>query len=181
MNTYTEYFQKSKVFLYPLLDIKKNESYVPLEAYISWDGLFTTDDYKFIIIYSCPRHLKFKLFEDKILKKNKLYYKSFIINATRHGCIFDLSEYEYDYNMFCAGKYSKFSQETKNKIIDYFGNVGQISEYIKSFLKPDEYHKLYANELGVNITTIEEVYEICSVPDLNKETLKEKIPDDLLQ
>lgn len=179
MSTYTEYFQKSKVFLYPLLDIEKKESFVPIETYISWDKLFSTDNYKFICIYNCPKNIQYKQFEDRIIKKNKLYESSFIINSKKHGCIFNMEDYKNDYNMFIEGRYSKFSKKTKNKILKYFGNVGQISEYIQSFLKPDAYHKLYADELGVQIKTIEEVYEICSVPDLNKETCREKIPDNL--
>ena len=34
---YTDYFQKSKVFLYPLLGIKKGIRFVPIETYIKWD------------------------------------------------------------------------------------------------------------------------------------------------
>ena len=43
---YTEYFQKSKVFLYPLLNLKKGLDFVPIETYISWDGVYETSDYK---------------------------------------------------------------------------------------------------------------------------------------
>ena len=34
---YSDYFQKSKVFLYPLLNIKKGVRFVPLETYTTWD------------------------------------------------------------------------------------------------------------------------------------------------
>jgi len=33
---YKSYFQKSKVFLYPLLGIRKGVRFVPIETYISW-------------------------------------------------------------------------------------------------------------------------------------------------
>ena len=35
---YKSYFQKSKVFLYPLLGIKKGIRFVPIETYIKWDN-----------------------------------------------------------------------------------------------------------------------------------------------
>ena len=48
---YMQYFQKSKIFLYPLLDIRKGEEFVPVETYIYWDGLYDESDYKYICIY----------------------------------------------------------------------------------------------------------------------------------
>ena len=48
---YTDYFQKSKVFLYPLLKLKKGLDFVPVETYVSWDGVYETSDYKFICVY----------------------------------------------------------------------------------------------------------------------------------
>ena len=45
---YAEYFQKSKVFLYPLLEIKKGVRYVPIETYIAWEGVCELKDEKFI-------------------------------------------------------------------------------------------------------------------------------------
>jgi hypothetical protein len=54
-----------------------------------------------------------------------------------------------------------------------------VSEYIESFLNPPEYHDVYAKSLNVSIDLIREVYEICSKPDIFKETLFEKIPEEL--
>jgi len=39
------------------------------------------------------------------------------------------------------------------------------------FLSPNSAHKLYAEALDVSIKQIQEVFEVCSIPDLEKETL----------
>ena len=49
-----------------------------------------------------------------------------------------------------------------------------ISEYINAFLSPDGYHDQYAKFLNINIAVIEKVYELCTPPDLDKETLINK-------
>jgi len=79
--------------------------------------------------------------------------------------------------MFKLGKYSKFSIKTKTLISKFFGSVGTISEYIQSYINPEEYHDLYASHLGVKVDTIEKVYELCSKPDLNKECLQIELPE----
>ena len=45
--------------------------------------------------------------------------------------------------------------------------------YITSFLSPDDAHENYANALGVDVESIQDVYEVCSIPDLDKETFHE--------
>jgi hypothetical protein len=85
--------------------------------------------------------------------------------------IFDFTQYKSDFKRFLDGKYSKFSLDTKVTILDFFGNKGNISEYISLFLSPDSAHQLYAEALDVPLKQIEEVFEVCSIPDLEKETL----------
>ena len=61
--------------------------------------------------------------------------------------------------------------------MDFFGDVGIISEYIESYIYPEYYHEDYANELGVKLQDIQKVNELCSKPDLKKETLKLKMKE----
>lgn len=176
IGTYTQYFQKSKVFLYPLLQIKKGEDFVPVETYILWEGLYDESKFKYICIYRTEKTMEYKLFEDRVLKNHRLLECSVSLSNKKHLYVFDYSSYKHDFEMFINGKYSKFSLATKNKILKYFGKVGKISDYIKSFLNPEEYHEIYAEALMVDIQDIRSVYEVCSIPDIDKETLKEKIP-----
>jgi len=175
---YTEYFQKSKVFLYPLIGLKKGLEYVPADTYICWDKLFDTKDYKLICVYETEKTVDFKNFELKHLKNHSLldFYHDF---GNKQVYVFDMRPYKHDYMMFTEGHYSKISIGGKNKILQYFGNKGKASDYIESFLNPSGFHEVYAESLGVNIDLIKEVYEVCSKPDIVKETLCEKIPEDL--
>ena len=74
---YTDYFQKSKVFLYPLLNIKKGIRFVPLETYLSWDGLFSIKQNKFFCLYKVPEgneeEKMFEVFKHLHLKNNEFF------------------------------------------------------------------------------------------------------------
>ena len=48
---YAKYFQKSKMFLYPLLGIKKGVDIVPSETYITWGNSIKPEDMKLICLY----------------------------------------------------------------------------------------------------------------------------------
>jgi len=175
---YTNYFQKSKVFLYPLLGIKKGAEFIPAETYICWNDLFGVNDKKYILIYNEERTTAYLTFELNQIKRNPFYYDSYHIED-KNIYIFDMSNKLHDFEMFLHGFYSKFSVEAKNKILNYFGNVGRISDYIRSFLSPEKYHQDYAKALNVELKLIEEVYELCTPPNIEKETLMEKIPVEL--
>ena len=174
-SVYTQYFQKSKVFLYPLLKLKRGISHVPIETYICWDGVYTIDDFKFLCVYHCERDDKFQKFESNHLINHKMLENVIELSDDKRIYIFNLYDYKYDYRRFIEGKYSKFSLGTKNLILNFFGSIGNISEYINSFLDPAPYHEDYAEALQVSVESIQDVYEVCSIPDLKKETLKTEI------
>ncbi len=48
---YKEYFQKSKIFMYPLLGIGRGSGVVPEQTYLSWEGYVTPEDTKLIAVY----------------------------------------------------------------------------------------------------------------------------------
>jgi len=169
---YAEYFQKSKVFLYPLLQIRKGVQYVPIETYLSWDDKYHIKDCKFICLYSAKDDEKFKRFEQVYLTKNKLFEEYYKPEEDLHLYVYDYSKFKHDLDMFILGKYSKFTLKTKEKISNFFGDVGTIADYIQSYINPEGFHELYAEHLGVPLNTIEQVYELCSKPDLDKENLK---------
>lgn len=173
---YTKYFQKSKLFLYPLLGLKNGIEYVPANTYFCLENHYGPNDYKLICVYETEKTVGFKNFEIKFLKSHSML-DSFYNLKDKQVYIFDLKTYKYDYMMFIEGKYSKLSIGTKNKILNYFSSNGKTSSYIESFLNPAEYHDIYAKKLDVNVSIIKEVYEVCSKPDLIKETLIEKIPE----
>lgn len=179
---YTEYFQKSKVFLYPLLRIKKNVPYTPAETYICWDGVYDVTDLKFLCVYNTEMNEKFRIFEAG-LKRNVLFDEYHKLSDDTHLYIFDFSPFKRDFDSFIQGKYSKLSSISKDVIQEFFGNNGKIASYVTAFLFPDIYHSEYAKELNVSVSVIESVYELCNKPDITKETLYEKLSEvvDLLK
>ena len=176
---YTQYFQKSKVFLYPLLKLKKGIDFVPEQTYIAWDGLYQPSDYKFLCLYNAKKNDKFLKFEATFIEPHPALEACFSLSEDQHLYVFDMKDFKYDYKMFIRGRYSRFSIKVKDLIEEFFGKVGNISQYITSFLNPEEYHEQYAEALDINIKVISDVYELCSPPDLDKETISVEVPDQI--
>jgi hypothetical protein len=171
MGVYTQYFQKSKVFLYPLLDIKKGATYVPRQTYIAWEDMYSIEDTMFLCIYQTPMNERFQRFIDRFILSHELFDKYIQLEDKKHLFIFNLKSRKFDFDNFIEGKYSKISLDSKIKILDFFGSNDKVEDYIHSFLSPKDHHEEYAEYLGVDIESIKEVYELCTPPDIEKETL----------
>ena len=181
--TYKSYFQKSKVFLYPLLGIKKGVRFVPIETYIEWNHSIVPEN-MLVCAYAIKqntndqeeikRKKEFDAFSKQYLEKNELYHSKHHTNNLEL-IVFDLSFFKNDLKKFKEGKYSEFSLITKRIIMEFFGNKGTISEYMESYLYPEKYYDIYSNILNIPISTLEEVKELCDKPDLNKEDFKKSI------
>ena len=176
---YTDYFQKSKVFLYPLLGIKKGIRFVPIETYLSWEGLFGIDKNKFFCLYRVPEgdeeYKMFEVFKQLHLKTNEHFEDWFPLKKHSWGddqlllCQFDFDIYKKDLKRFKKGKYSQFSEYIKKRILDFFGDVGTITEYVESYLYPEYFYDIYSELLNVPVNVFKEVGELCDKPNLHKE------------
>lgn len=171
MGVYTQYFQKSKVFLYPLLDIKKGATYVPRQTYIAWEDMYSIEDTMFLCVYQTPMNERFQRFIDRFILSHELFHKYIQLEDKKHLFIFNLKSRKFDFDNFIEGKYSKISLDSKIKILDFFGSNDKVEDYIHSFLSPKDHHEEYAEYLSVDIESIKEVYELCTPPDIEKETL----------
>jgi hypothetical protein len=60
---YRKYFQKSKIFLYPLLDIKRGVSVIPEETYLAWGKSYSPEDMKLVCVYKTRHDIEYKQFE----------------------------------------------------------------------------------------------------------------------
>jgi hypothetical protein len=174
---YKEYFQKSKVFLYPLLGIKKGVRFVPVQTYISWNDIYPKDKNKLLCFYTVDKKWvkEFDMFAELFLSTNVLFEEKHEIDKLNFLYIFDLQPFVRDINKFKKGKYSKFSKKTKEMIMGFFGETGTISEYIESYLYPEFYYEDYSEILNVNINDLMNVGELCSKPDLEKEDFKKDL------
>ena len=181
---YKSYFQKSKVFLYPLLGIKKGIRFVPAETYITWKHDLIDSENVLICAYQISKVTKneeevrtkqeFNIFVKQHLETNKFYH-------SRHDTddleiiVFNLDYFKHDIRMFKAGKYSKFSGLTKDIILDFFGDIGTISKYMESYLFPEKYYDVYSDILNVPVSLLIETVELCDKPDLDKEDFKKQV------
>jgi hypothetical protein len=176
---YSDYFQKSKVFLYPLLEIKKGIRFVPVQTYISWNDIYPNNKNKFLCLYSIDKkdeiiNKQFEVFKKFHLEEHKLFEEHHIIDEL-DLFVFDFSMFRKDLEKFKKGKYSKFSTKTKEVILNFFGKVGTISEYIESYLYPEYYYETYSEILNISVNDLEQVEELCDKPNLLQEEFEKEL------
>ena len=181
---YKSYFQKSKVFLYPLLNIPKGINFVPTQTHISYLNSvvnYHKETYKFFCLYHIPCEVEnkeefdeWRLFKQAFIDPHNLYEEEFWIDSRLRLYMFDFSNFKKDINMFIKGKYSKFSKYSKDIIVDFFGDTGNISKYVNSYLYPKDYYEIYAELLNVPVELLEQTGELCDIPDMEKENFDKK-------
>lgn len=175
-SVYKKYFQKSKVFLYPLLGIKRGVSVVPVETYISWHGYYNSEDMKLICVYDVRTDDEYITFEKNILLGHTRLSDYVKVNS-QAVFTFDFSDLEDDWFHFIDGKYSKISMNLKQKILSFFDKYSGNYAYMHSYLIPEKYFSNYAELLDVEPEMLIKVGELCSKPDQAKEILVMDIAD----
>lgn len=169
---YNKYFQKSKIFLYPLLGIKRGTSVVPNETYICWkNNEITSEDMKLVAVYTVRDDKMYKDFVKNVLLKNSRVIDQWVIDKETVVFTFDFCDLEDDWFHFVNGKYSKLSIDVKKKINSFFDKNSGNALYINSYLYPKNHYNNYAKILGVDPEVLKSVGELCDKPDLDKETL----------
>ena len=171
------YVQKSRMFLYPLLGIRRGVSVTPIQTYMSWKNVYDIIDNKLIVVYHLRDDEDFKKFEEKVLLGNKLFDNFFELEDGTGAYVFDLSSYKRELKCIINGKYSKLPDEYKRRVLSFFRNHHRHHASISSYLNPHMYYDDYAELLNISKDILLEVGELCSLPDLNSETLsvKEKV------
>jgi hypothetical protein len=168
---YREYFQKSKIFLYPLLEIKKGSCAVPEQTFVSWDSHIKSEDTKLVTVYPNRTDLLYKNFEKNILLKHPRICDYVQLNDEQILITFDFADLSEDWDHFINGKYSMIDIKTKRKILNFFDKTSGNYVYMESYLFPEKYFNLYANLLNTSEDFLKSVGELCSKPDLEKENL----------
>jgi hypothetical protein len=172
---YKDYFQKSRIFLYPILEIKRGVSVTPIETHVSWTDNYSKSDMKLICLYHLRTDPEFLQFEKEKLFNNKHFHSFKQVEDNRGVYVFDFSTYEKDWNKILEGKYSELSHAYKKKIENFYGKRDANYAYIESFLYPEKYYSMYAEMLKVKEELLREVKELCSEFDLDKENLTASI------
>jgi len=173
---YTKYFQKSRSFLFPALDIKRTSKFSPSGTYVALNGLIQPEDIKLICAYKEDSSEEFKNFEEQMLLSNPLF--SQILHISHYNLyVFDFQTYADDWFSFMLGKYSKLSNVLKRAIKVYYGENSSEYKYIETFLYPEKYFDIYARLLDVEPRTLKMIGELCDPCDLEKESLKIPLKD----
>lgn len=172
---YIDYIQKSRIFLYPALDIKRGSSVTPIETFMSWSNYYNVEDSRLICLYHIRDDNEFKIFEKVKLLGNP-YFESFEFTEDNKGIyVFNLESIADDYSKVVSGNYSKLSGMHKRKIIEFFSQSKKHVEYIESYLYPEKYIDAYAAILASNDfnqikKSLLEVGELCEKPDFMRRT-----------
>jgi hypothetical protein len=167
---YKKYFQKSKIFMYPLLGFERG-NVVPEEVYFSISNKYNTEDRKLVLVYDPKMDLKYETFKEDKLVNHKLLHESFEDQKGNEIFVFDMSGFAYDWDLFLAGKYSQMSLKVRNEILNFFEKKSANYTYLQSFLFPEKWFKRYAEILDVSEDLLKEVGELCDIPNLEKEQL----------
>ena len=174
---YKKYFQKSKVFLYPLLEIKKGTNIIPSETYLSWNDQINPDDAKLVCLYPIVSTSEYVDFEKNILLKHTRLNDLIKVDNETLVVIFDFSDLSDDWNHFVNGRYSKINDKIKRKILNFFEKNSGNYMYVEGYLFPELHFEDYAKLLDVSVELLQNVGELCSKPDLDKEKLLIKVAD----
>lgn len=169
---YRDYIQKSRLFLYPLLEIKRGVSVTPIQTYMSWRDKYCYTDSKLICQYHLRDDDDFKLFEKVKLLGNPLFHAFHLLEDGTGAYVFDFAKQQDEFWKVTTGKYSTLDIKNKRKILSFFKSHSAHYAYIESYLEPKKYFPMYSEILNVKVKTLREVGELCSIPDLEKENLE---------
>lgn len=167
---HSDYIQKSLLFLYPQLRIPNVTRYKPIQTYTGLNNDIHPAGSALILLYKKFDSRSFFKFETKHLIGNE-YFMDRFESDLYYIYVFNLSHLKSSYDSFLSGKYSRFSEEVKIPILDYYSKGDPMTEYIESYLYPELYYDEYSKVLNMAESDLENVIELCDKPDLKKETL----------
>lgn len=173
---YRKYFQKSFTFLYPLLGIT-NKNYKPSQTYIEWEGVCTKDDRKLICVYKRESSDEWRDFEREYLMNHAMLDYCIPVDDNKIVYVFDFNIYKNDYDNFVNGKYSKFTTLAKKFLTTYYGIHTPEWVFVESYLFPESYFTEYAKVLGIDVSILKKVGELCDIYDYEKELCILKHPE----
>jgi hypothetical protein len=169
---HNSYFQKSRIFLYPLLSIPRGTSVTPINTYTAWEGKYDHTDYRLICLYHLRDDKEFKDFEKTRLFSNQYFEEFSEVEDNKGIYVFNIQDFKNDIDLFYKGQYSKFSPYCKTCILDHFVRSKKNFVHVESYLNPEMYYATYSELLECDEKILKSVGELCSIPDLEKETSK---------
>jgi hypothetical protein len=144
----------SKSFLLPLTNIGRS---VKCDSYLYWEDR-GIDNYELVVVV-----------RDGYIDKNPL-----LLECYDNIYIFDLSQEIHTVDLFLEGRYSKFPEYIKKKIIAFHGEIRDKTKAPKgaeflTALYPQYYYEGAAQDLGMTLDELRGC-ELCELPDREIET-----------
>jgi hypothetical protein len=172
----TVYIQKSKLLLYPLLNIPK-DMLQPVTSYgFSLKKKINPEDCKLICKYK--REHDEKYFEKRSELFNHEYFEDIFRDSEYDYLIFDLNHYKKDITLFYKGLYSELSLGIKREIYEYYSSTKVGPMFIDMHLNPERYHEMFACHFADEeksqdklLESIREAHETLDPPNIQKENL----------
>jgi len=175
--TDSRYVQKSKLFLLPLIELKKDQYIKPKGPYImDKQKRITTADYKLIVPFDKEDSSEFNHYETNyILTSSCLDSNEYYETDNLRIYVFDLDHFKEDFDVFLKGKYTDLHTKTKGFINLYWGTeyYGKFSPHpkIEAYLAPTlSTYERFADELKIPLGDLLRIGQLLDPPDLEKET-----------
>lgn len=180
-----EYWSKSDAFLLPFTGLTKTQKY-EMKSYLFWNE-YSIDNYQLIIKFSWVNYDEFLEYCKRIifpvLDKNSYLIETHDFEGDT-VFILDISEWALDIELFLKGKYSKFSRDAKEAIMDfhtYYDKGPKIDMEISVSLDPFVKYTILGDipaieyvaiNYGLPIDHLKKVGELGGMYDKQIETLK---------
>ncbi len=164
------YLQKSLKFLYPLIPAAlPGKALVPEQTFMAWRGHYKTADNMLICVFVLSNDPAYLQFEKSLIANNLFVcYKN--LEDGKRAFVFNLNAYAEDMVHFRNGRYSLLSQVVKDKILLFYSANKYSTEYMDSYLNPENYFEKYAELLNVDEGLLRKGGELCAPFNLLKET-----------
>ncbi len=172
------YRQKSKLFLWPLVRIKRTVGLKPLQTFLidPSQAIYETD-YKIIAPFFKDPTERQGVFDEDDLLTNEFFH-DFYETDKLLVYVFDLRSYNDDFDKFLEGRYTEYSKASKALVNMYYGSKVGLNfkphPQVDAYLNPKEstYVKV-ADQLEIDVYELIKGVEIVDPPDLEKETFYE--------
>lgn len=159
-------FPKSLIYLYPILNIP-HDVHKPLHVYLGIEGQVSVHEERLVCIYDSSA-LGFELFEQCYLMLHEGLYDRFELEGSRKIYVFEFPDSD-TWECFLTGKYSRFPEDYKQTVIKAVSKYPGNDIYMRSFFYPEAFFDNYAHILNVPVELLQEVGELCSLPDMQHE------------
>lgn len=154
-----KYVSVSDTFLLPLTGLPKDENH---KTYMFWKN-YSIEDFFLVLVYEYDDQKKIENYlidtVFPILDKGGFLLENYDVQG-RCILVLDLSVWAFDIGFCLEGKYSKFSEEAKTKIIRHHTTDGEFPPSIYAAFYPNKANKELGNKTPMEIVSEEYGFDL---------------------